>query len=56
LLKFVLINKIGRPHQNCSMSLLHYFWGTLFRSVQLKYNLIVINHLFNCTHSSSIVL
>ena len=33
LLIFVLINKIGRPHQNCSMSLLSYSWGTLFRSV-----------------------
>ena len=56
LLIFVLINKIVRPHQNCSMSLLRYFWGTMFRSVQLKYNLIVINQLFNCTHSSSTVL
>ena len=56
LLIFVLINKIGRPHQNCSMSLLGFSWGTLFRSVQLKYNLIVINQLFNCTHSSSTVL
>ena len=36
LLIFVLINKIGRPHQNCSMSLRTYFWGALFRSVQLK--------------------
>ena len=36
LLIFVLINKIGRPHQNCSMSLLSYSWGTLFRSVKLK--------------------
>ena len=35
LLIFVLINKIGRPHQNCSMALLSYSWGTLFRSVQL---------------------
>ena len=33
LLIFVLINKIGRPHQNCSMSILHYFWKTLFRIV-----------------------
>ena len=56
LLIFVLINKIGRPHQNCSMSILHYSWGALFRRVQLKYNLIVINQLFNCTHSSSTVL
>ena len=56
LLIFVLINKIGRPHQNCSMSILHYSWGALFRPVQLKYNLIVINQLFNCTHSSSTVL
>jgi hypothetical protein len=51
-----LINKIGRPHQNCSMSLLRYSWGTRFRTVQLKYNLIGINQLFNCTHSSSTVL
>jgi hypothetical protein len=35
------------------MSLLGYSWGTLFRSVQLKYDLIVINQLFNCTHYSS---
>ena len=56
LLIFVLINKIGRPHQNCSMSILHHSWGALFRRVQLKYNLIVINQLFNCTHSSSTVL
>jgi hypothetical protein len=56
LLIFVLINKIGRPHQNCSMSLLVYSWGTEFRYMQLKYNLIVINQLFNCTHSSSTVL
>ncbi len=56
LLIFVLINKIGRPHQNCSMSLLSYSWGTLFRSVQLEYYLIVLNMLFNCTHSSSTVL
>ena len=33
LLIFVLINKIGRPYQNCSMSLLTYYWGTSFRSV-----------------------
>ena len=36
LLIFVLINKIGRPYQNCSMSLLTCYWGTSFRSVQLK--------------------
>ena len=56
LLIFVLINKIGMPHQNCSMSLLTYFWGTLFISVKLKHNFIVINQLFNLTHSSSTVL
>ena len=38
LLIFVLINKIGRPHQNYSMSFLSYSRGTLFRSVKLKNN------------------
>ena len=56
LLIFVLINKIGRPHQNCSMSFMSYFRETLFRAVKMKYSLIVINPLFNWTHSSSTVL
>jgi hypothetical protein len=56
LLIFVFINKIGMPHQNFSMSLLTYSWGTLFRFVKLKRNFIVINRLFNLTHSSSTVL
>jgi hypothetical protein len=36
LLIFALINKIIRPYQNCSISMLTYSWETLFRSVQLK--------------------
>ena len=47
LLIFVLINKIGRPHQNCSMSFMSYSREILFRAVKLKYSLIVINQLFN---------